>query len=415
MKVNNSMNHELDFNPDLDLVSIILPTYSRLAGGYLERSINSVLRQSHQHFELIVVDDGSVDGTEEYLRSLAETDPRIIHLRMSHNVGLPALTTAFGYLRARGDYITWLFDDCEYRDHHLLALKSALDRTGKFAVHGVTALSDGKETRLVGEALDLNRMSLGHNCIGNAAVMIRREVVEQVGWYDPHVILKRSCDWDYWLRISASFSFLSIPDIVVDERGIGLADSLGNSCLTNPEVVLRYVSLSRNDQLKPGEMAGYDPFKTDFNGLFTSEEKDVVEAMIREHFVRTLDIDKMLAMARKDVNKGCFATLWKQIVSKNPQQETSEAQYILFVCTKQIEDRNRRLMELQQTVYEKQRFIDVQQAYIDTQHAYVDGQLTELLKVQEIHMKQTLSLSYQMKMVWRTLVSRIASGIVKRR
>lgn len=68
------------------LVSIILPTYN---GAYMiENAIKSVLNQSFSNFELIVVDDGSSDGTQELIFNLQKQDNRIIYIKNEVNLGI---------------------------------------------------------------------------------------------------------------------------------------------------------------------------------------------------------------------------------------------------------------------------------------------------------------------------------------
>src|SRR4051812_39946679 len=89
--------------PARPLVSVILPTYSRFRSGLLRRSIESVLAQTFRDFELIVMDDGSTDGTDAYIECLRESDPRIVHVRHDRNTGgLPALRVNEGIELARG-------------------------------------------------------------------------------------------------------------------------------------------------------------------------------------------------------------------------------------------------------------------------------------------------------------------------
>src|SRR5262245_34007779 len=85
-------------------VSIILPTYCRGANGLVKRSIDSVLNQTFSSFELIVMDDGSTDGTSELVSGYARVDDRVIHIRHESNCGLPALRVNEGLLRARGEF-----------------------------------------------------------------------------------------------------------------------------------------------------------------------------------------------------------------------------------------------------------------------------------------------------------------------
>jgi glycosyltransferase involved in cell wall biosynthesis len=88
------------------LVSVILPTYNRAA--FLREAIDSVLAQTWQRWELIVVDDGSTDGTRPYLATLA--DPRIHVLELAHD-GNRARLRNRGMTRARGEYLAFLDSD----------------------------------------------------------------------------------------------------------------------------------------------------------------------------------------------------------------------------------------------------------------------------------------------------------------
>ena len=69
------------------LVSIFLPTHARCRGGMLQRSIESVLKQTYDHFELFVCDDASTDGSQELIAEYVGRDSRIRHLRFEPQVG----------------------------------------------------------------------------------------------------------------------------------------------------------------------------------------------------------------------------------------------------------------------------------------------------------------------------------------
>src|SRR3954447_15839297 len=88
------------------LVSIITPTYDR--PGYLREAIESVLAQTFGDFELLVCDDGSPPATEELVKSF--DDPRIVYLRSPGRLGVLD-NSLMGFARARGRYVTALFDD----------------------------------------------------------------------------------------------------------------------------------------------------------------------------------------------------------------------------------------------------------------------------------------------------------------
>ncbi|MFQ5676497.1 MAG: glycosyltransferase family 2 protein, partial [bacterium] len=84
--------------------SIIIPTFNRLA--FLKEAVSSILEQTYQAFEILVVDDGSTDGTREYVRTL---DGPISYLGQD-NRG-PGAARNYGIRKARGKYVTFLDSD----------------------------------------------------------------------------------------------------------------------------------------------------------------------------------------------------------------------------------------------------------------------------------------------------------------
>ncbi|MBV9464137.1 MAG: glycosyltransferase, partial [Verrucomicrobiae bacterium] len=82
-----------------ELVSIVLPTYNR--ADLLGRSIQSCLEQTYRNLEVIVVDDGSTDGTPKLVREYAAKDARVRSHRQQ-NAGLPCALNA-GFLMAKGE------------------------------------------------------------------------------------------------------------------------------------------------------------------------------------------------------------------------------------------------------------------------------------------------------------------------
>ncbi|MDE6128227.1 MAG: glycosyltransferase, partial [Lachnospiraceae bacterium] len=70
-------------NQKLPLVSIVIPTYNRI--HTLPASVDSVLKQTYENLELIIMDDGSTDGTEEYVKGI--TDERVRYRKADKNMG----------------------------------------------------------------------------------------------------------------------------------------------------------------------------------------------------------------------------------------------------------------------------------------------------------------------------------------
>lgn len=96
--------------------SIIIPAYN--AEKYIEKCIHSVLSQSYTDCEVIIIDDGSVDGTEEFCRKAAETAPFISVYRIPHS-GAGAARNA-GLRRASGEYVIYLDADDYWTNSFLL-------------------------------------------------------------------------------------------------------------------------------------------------------------------------------------------------------------------------------------------------------------------------------------------------------
>ncbi|NMB83170.1 MAG: glycosyltransferase family 2 protein [Ignavibacteria bacterium] len=97
------------------LVSIVMPTFNRKS--YLNRSIDSVIKQTFTDWELIIVDDGSSDNSFEIIDSYISKFENIRYVRHSNRKS--PLTTNAGVLASCGDYITFLGSDDEFKENHI--------------------------------------------------------------------------------------------------------------------------------------------------------------------------------------------------------------------------------------------------------------------------------------------------------
>jgi len=107
------------------LVSIVMPVYNQVK--YVAESICSVLGQTVTDFELVIVDDGSLDGSLEVCETYAEIDPRIRLNKRSHNGG-QAVATTDGCKVARGKYMAWHHSDDNYVPKFLEWTLEAMDK-----------------------------------------------------------------------------------------------------------------------------------------------------------------------------------------------------------------------------------------------------------------------------------------------
>jgi len=242
-------------------VSVILPTFAR-GHGPLQRSIESVLTQSFGDYELIVVDDGSRDGTEDVLAEYQKHDKRIIVMRFERNSGLPALRVDQAILHSRGDFIAYQFDDDEWTEDSLAVRMEVAGRLGdKAVVYGNADVDilvpDGENRkRSFGGAFNYGLLS-NANYIANNAVLHHRAVIERVGLYDPHVVPRRYSDYDLWLRIGREFPFHWI-DATVARVNANQSNSLGSTVPLNFSRFRKYIELDRNAALRPDRIGDYD-------------------------------------------------------------------------------------------------------------------------------------------------------------
>ena len=243
------------------LVSVIIPTFDRRQA--LREAVDSVLSQSHPEVEVIVVDDGSTDGTGEFMAS-AFDDPRVRY-RYQANAGVSAARNA-GLDLATGAYIAFLDSDDTWEPWHLSLLVAGLDRHpevgliwtetkfvdplgvvtaspalaqllsayGRFSREelfassspltdlGVDLPTSDRDQRLyVGDIF--SPMIMGNFVLTSSAV-IRRDRVDEVGRFDEH--LRVGEDYDFFLRACRAGP-VAFADVVDTRYRIGTADKLG--------------------------------------------------------------------------------------------------------------------------------------------------------------------------------------------
>lgn len=181
-------------------VSIVLPTYN--GEKYIGGSIDSILCQDFEDWELIIVDDCSTDRTPGIVDSYAEKDKRIKVIHNKKNQKLPEALN-IGFREAEGAYLTWTSDDNQYRPNAISAMYGKLIENEEIKM----VCADMKIIGMTGEITGISlpyeeEKMLYENCVG-ACFMYKRAVLEQVGDYDPSMFCVE--DYDYWLRVLMQF------------------------------------------------------------------------------------------------------------------------------------------------------------------------------------------------------------------
>ncbi len=241
--------------PDSPEVTVVIPTRDRRS--LLLRTLRSALAQEGVKLEIVVVDDGSADGTRGAVEALG--DERIRLVRHDRPRGVAGARNA-GIAAATGEWVAFLDDDDLWAPHKLRTqLAVAAERGADFTYTGALFVSDDLEPLLEREAPPVaqlrERIPLSNAVpAGGSNVVVRAELVRALGGFDDK--LEQLTDWDLWWRLAevgtpapcsetlvayvqhAGSMLLSDPRGVVRERDyLDVKHGLGPEQLRDPERV----------------------------------------------------------------------------------------------------------------------------------------------------------------------------------
>jgi len=215
-------------------VSVVIPVFNRSAA--VGRAIDSVLRQTCQDFEIIVVDDASTDATPAAVEALA--DRRITLIRHERNRGGSAARNT-GIRAGSAPYVAFLDSDDEWLPTKLERQLEVFERSGSLVGLVYTGAErvfpDGSVSRYIPHRqADIIRALLKWNAVGETSLgMARRSALDAVGGFDESL---PSCqDWDLWLRICERFPADVVPEALVR---IANGDDMGRITVNVPRTVL---------------------------------------------------------------------------------------------------------------------------------------------------------------------------------
>jgi glycosyltransferase involved in cell wall biosynthesis len=201
-------------------VSICLTTYNR--ASVLPATVDSLLAQSFEDFELIINDDCSPDGTEALCRAYMARDPRVKYFRNANNLKMPGnLNAAIGH--ATGQYIANVHDGDLYRPDLIARWKAALDanpraafvfnryevydREGNARIENAPIEQSGDRMTIARQFFDVMT-----SCVWGT-VMARRDAYAAVGPFDP--VYGFISDVDMWLRLARDWEVAYVPEPLI--------------------------------------------------------------------------------------------------------------------------------------------------------------------------------------------------------
>jgi glycosyltransferase involved in cell wall biosynthesis len=205
------------------LLSIIIPTYNR--AHLIEKTIRSVLDQTAQNYEVLVIDDGSTDNTEEVVAKYISDNFRYFKIPNSERGA--ARNTGTKY--SRGKYVNWFDSDDEMLPNHVAAFQEMVEKHNSPEVITLTySFKDAKTEEIIpkifqGRDSKRNFLITG-NYLACNPVIVRKDIADLNPFIEDRD-LSASEDYELWLRLYAQFPFCHSSEITSylilhDERSV---------------------------------------------------------------------------------------------------------------------------------------------------------------------------------------------------
>ncbi|HXZ94924.1 MAG TPA: glycosyltransferase, partial [Dehalococcoidia bacterium] len=216
-------------------LSVIIPTYNR--AETVGRAIQSVLDQTYQDFEIVVVDDGSKDNTEEVVKSF--NDKRVKYIKHERNEGVAAARNT-GIKATRRKYIAFQDSDDEWLpeklEKQMVCFRTASSNIGVVYTAFLRVEGDKKtyvpSPEVIQKEGDIYDSLLRGNFVATPAAVVKRECFAKVGMFDEDIPCLE--DWELWLRISKHYHFRCI-----DEPLVIAYSATAGSLIANQDAVAR--------------------------------------------------------------------------------------------------------------------------------------------------------------------------------
>lgn len=191
--------------------SIVVPTYNR--AHLISTTIESILTQGYNDYEVIIVDDGSTDNTEEVIQKYLSNN--VFYYKKPN--AERAAARNFGTQKAKGDYVNWFdSDDIMFFNHLEVAANTILKyNKPEVITQGHQHQSaDGLMTQIQYYASDINAEMYKGNPMANSPVLVRRDIA-LANQFNEDRGLSGSEDFELWLRLAAKYKIYPSPKTTV--------------------------------------------------------------------------------------------------------------------------------------------------------------------------------------------------------
>ena len=235
------------------LISVVIPVYN--GNGYLATAINSILNQSFRNFEVIAIDDGSIDNSYEILKSLAKTDSRLRVFKNKTNLNI-SRTLNRGIKLAKGQYIARMDADDIALPHRFAQQMKFLKKHPQVVILGGQCKTIDINGKLLGKKLfpvtdkQIREALYTTNPIQHPTAIINRALLpKNFTWYNPE--LPPAEDYDLFFRLGQFGKYHNLPIFLLKYR-----QYIGSSTFKNP---VKTFSVTRKVRQLARTKYGYKP------------------------------------------------------------------------------------------------------------------------------------------------------------
>lgn len=222
---------------DKPLISVLITTYNR--ESTIRECVDSVLSQTYENLQVIVMDDGSKDRTLDILSSITDSRMEVFHSEKNCHI---CSSTNKGFQKVKGEYLAridsddvWYVDKLEKQLAFLkdnpryricFTLINLIDEYGKNADQELSSLLGLFEQSLTGQTDALRHFFFNGNCLSHPSVLMETSLMREIGGFYPGYM--QSHDYDYWIRIAKKY-----PIYVIQERLLAMRRFTGKCTAIN--------------------------------------------------------------------------------------------------------------------------------------------------------------------------------------
>ena len=195
------------------LISIVIPTRNR--PKYLEKAIQTVLKQTYQDFEIIIIDDGSETDYNPILKK--HKDKRIKYYKNPNKKGAP-FSRNLGTEKAKGEYIAFLDDDDEWDptklEKQIKEIKNP--KVGLVICYSLDKRFGRQRISKPPKTVTYKNLLRSFNLSSTSSYMTKKKIIKEIGGFD--LSLPSAQEYDLAIRISKKYQIITIPEILMTQN-----------------------------------------------------------------------------------------------------------------------------------------------------------------------------------------------------